>query len=154
MSELDRNWECGNSLWPALSQGFRRGGRVTAVGMFARYETRSISCTDLHRTARVIALIALFRGPLYQRASTINPNHTVENANGTTELHIAQRLPDGYSGINVYSRVASTKETALLTPAFTQIMNEFSTHSNMTLDGDVCSAVCTTTVKVVNNCEF
>lgn len=75
------------------------------------------------------------------------------DARGTTELHIAQRLPEGYTGINVVSRVYSTRETALLTPAFVQIMNDFSSHSNMTLNQDVCSGICTTTVKVGGNSE-
>ena len=32
MSELNRVWQCGTSLKQAMTQGFRRSGRVLALG--------------------------------------------------------------------------------------------------------------------------
>ena len=62
-------------------------------------------------------------------------------------LQVAQHLPDGYAGIHVFSR-ARVQQTAMLTPTFNAIMNDYSLRSSMTLDDQDCDGVCTTVVKV------
>lgn len=32
LAELNQNWLCGQNLWHAIFQGYRIGGRITALG--------------------------------------------------------------------------------------------------------------------------
>lgn len=97
--------------------------------------------------ARLVALVSLFRGPLFQRASLIDSNYSYETQ-GSLKLLIAQHLPEGYSGISVYSRAAGTRDTARLSSAFTQIMNGYASRSDMVLEHEDCGDTCSVVIKV------
>jgi len=146
LSQLNRNWECGNHFLSAITQGYRRGGRATAVGE-QDPQLHSWAIPDSTLQARIIAALSLLRGPLYQRASTIDTSHS-ETIQGNFDLNIARELPDGYTSSSVATRAASTRETARLSAPFTEIMNEYSARSNMTLTYSECGDSCSTRVQV------
>ncbi|KAH7122819.1 hypothetical protein B0J11DRAFT_348368 [Dendryphion nanum] len=127
LNELTRNYECGASFRRAIMAGFRRGGRITAL-------------------ACIFTLIGVLRGPLNQRASTVETNVRFDTQ-GSVQLNVAQTLPNGYTGVSQRSRT-STKSTSRLTATFNSIMQEYSARQNMIIGyRENCGDWCRTSVK-------
>lgn len=142
---MNRNWDNGSSVWSALTQGFKKGGRVTALGR--RQTSHVLLNTQLIvKLARLLILAGLLRGPLNQRASVVSPYNTYE-VQGSFHLDIAKKLPDGYTGINTYSR-AITMETSRLTSNFSAITKGFTVQSTLPMRYSPCGDTCSATVKV------
>lgn len=93
-----------------------------------------------------MSVVALLRGPLYQRASSVISNVVYETS-GTLQLSIATNLPEGYTGLSRDSR-ASIQEIARLTPDFAQIMQAYSLRSNVNIEHSECGTTCFTDIKV------
>jgi hypothetical protein len=93
-----------------------------------------------------MSVVALLRGPLYQRASSV-VSDVVYNTSGDLQLSIATNLPEGYTGLSRDSR-ASIREIARLAPDFAQIMQAYSLRSNVSIEHRECGTSCFTTVKV------
>jgi radical SAM superfamily enzyme with C-terminal helix-hairpin-helix motif len=72
---------------------------------------------------------------------------------GTLQLHVAQRLPEGYTGLSLDSR-AQVAEVARLMPDFAQVMQEYSSRANISMAHADCGESCKTSVKVkVSHCS-
>ena len=91
-------------------------------------------------------MLSLLRGPLNQRASQVQSN-VHYNTSGMLQLRMAQHLPDGYSGVDRYSRTP-VYETARLTPVFTKILQEYSYNRDVAVDYSKCGKSCVATVNV------
>lgn len=126
LSELSRNYECGHSLRRATWAGFRRGGRITAL-------------------ACILTVVGLLRGPLNQRASTVETDVRYETQ-GSVQLNVAKQLPDGFTGISQTTRT-SAKTTARLTSRFNSVMQEYSARSAMKTEYHKCGEWCRTSVR-------
>lgn len=96
--------------------------------------------------ACIVVTASMIRGPLYQRASTVNSN-VLTDINGTTTVTIAQQLPDGYTGHSTYSR-APVRETSSLTGNFTEISKEYTARTTIILPHSYCGNACDATVTV------
>lgn len=92
-------------------------------------------------------MLGLLRGPLTQKASTVQSNVRFETK-GDVPLMVAQKLPEGYTGVNMLSRAIYTRVTSRLTPVFNTVMQEYSTRASMTLEYPGCGESCVVTVQV------
>lgn len=84
---------------------------------------------------------------MYQRASAVQSDVSYTTT-GNASVAIAQRFPEGYTGIATDSR-ATIMKIARLTPDFAQIMQEYSVRSNITVPHGDCGDTCTASVKVI-----
>ena len=147
ISELHYNWLCGVSLIDAILNGFRSGGRITAFGKhLSSPQEVSVLLGLIFDLACILAMLSVLRGPLNQRATSVQSN-VVFRTNGTVNLSLGQVLPVGYTGKGLQSR-ATIWETQRLTQNFSEIMNEYTSRSNLTLKHSHCGKQCSITVKV------
>lgn len=102
--------------------------------------------TLLTETACILAVLALLRGPLFQRASAVESD-AVYDTWGSFQLAIAQKFPPDYTGIAVQTR-ASTREIARLTPFFAEVMQDYSLRRNISMSYDRCGNSCEAIVRV------
>lgn len=91
-------------------------------------------------------MLALLRGPLFQRASAVKSD-AVYDTWGSVQVAIAQKFPPDYTGIAVQTR-ASTREIARLTPVFAEVMQDYSLRRNISISYDRCGNSCETIVRV------
>lgn len=96
--------------------------------------------------ACIVASLSIFRGPLNQAATSVQPNKMFFE-NGTMQVHIAQQLPEGYTAVHVYSRAPIT-QVAYLTTAFANVVQSYSIHSAMNVTHSECGDSCLTSINV------
>lgn len=120
VNDLHRYWNYGNSLWAATTSGKH---------------------FNLVALASIFAALTPINGPLLQRASTVT-NQPVQGQ-VTLSAAIAPVLPDGYSGI-ITGRLRSV---ALLSPAFTSVMREYTNRAVINMSRTDCDGVCQATLK-------
>jgi hypothetical protein len=88
----------------------------------------------------------MLRGPLNQRASTVQSNVGYET-HGELRLALAQKLPEGYAGVASDNR-GHILNVGRLTPDFTQIMQDYSQRLNISMSHADCGDSCQASVKV------
>ena len=120
VNDLHRYWNYGNSLWAASTSG--RHFNLVAL-------------------ASILAALAPINGPLLQRASTV-ANQPVR-AQISLSASIAPELPDGYTG-TITGRLHSV---ALLSPAFTSVMRDYTNRAVIKMNNTGCNGVCQATLK-------
>jgi hypothetical protein len=118
----------------------------------ARYATFLRYCDSLSTSltvlgaACIIGSLSVIRGPLNQRAVTVLTGSQFP-ANGSVTAHIAQELPNGYTGITLQSRAWGSK-TAALTSSFTEVMRQYSQRTDIHMNHTNCGDPCLFDVKV------
>jgi hypothetical protein len=90
----------------------------------------------------------MLRGPLNQRASAVQSNVGYETS-GSLQIALAQKLPEGYTGISSDNR-GHVLAVARLTLDFSQIMQEYSQRLNISMPHSDCGDSCKASVKVMD----
>ena len=120
IADLHRTWSYGNSLWAAIKSG-------------RHINTVAVAC--------MLVAIGPVNGPLFQRASRITVGRFAQDVN--MEVLIAPELPDGYSGY----LSGREQSPALLTSAFTVVVNDANTQAPTNVSSSGCTGKCETSVR-------
>lgn len=120
VNDLHRYWNYGNSLWAASTSG--RHFNLVAL-------------------ASIFAALTPVNGPLLQRASTVT-SQTVQ-AQVPLLVSIAPELPNGYTG----TITGRGHAVALLSPAFTSVMRDYTNRQDIKMNNTGCNGVCYATLK-------
>src|SRR5271155_3371697 len=88
-----------------------------------------------------MTVISILRGPLLQRASSVE--NIISHTSGTATVHAAAALPSGWAGVDS----GRTESSSYLTPNFTTVMQAYSNRSPMTLVHSNCGPSCLTSIK-------
>ena len=86
----------------------------------------------LMAVACLLTTLSIARGPLFQRASSVQ--QATVPSNGTVELHVAQVLQSGYAG-QISGRTTSP---SFMTPAFTRVIQAYNNRDPMTAIDSGC----------------
>lgn len=120
IGDLHRHWSYGNSLWAAVTSG------------------RHINMVAI---ASIFVAIGPINGPLLQRASRVTFGQF--NQDTDVSIKIAQRLPDGYTGM-ISGRA---HRVAMLTSDFTKIVNAANSQADISIGETGCTGKCATTLR-------
>lgn len=132
LAGLHHHWNAGQSLLGASLSVISGHGFLAAIACFAW-------------------TISVIRSPLNQSATGIASDIPFPN-NGTFQPQVAQRLPESYTGLGVASRTRSVRETAALMPSFADIVREYNTRSEISLDHAECGGTCESRINTFGFC--
>jgi hypothetical protein len=127
-----------------LKAGLRGTSIFNSLGM--KYPLRSPDISNLKLLACIITLLSVIRGPLFQRAITPVSGILVSHT-GNMTLDFASNVSATYGAMSLASREPSN-EFGLQAPNLREIIQSYSSNTNMSMDHPECGDSCITTVKV------
>lgn len=128
---LHHHWNAGQSIWGALKGLFNAQGIVNGLALLT-------------------VITSTVRSPLLQTAAGV-VNDVSFPRDGRLDLHIAQKLPEGYTGYSQYARTGA-RVTAALTKNFSEVMQQYNTRAPIYLNHTDCGDMCEMTVKAFGFC--